>query len=243
MEGEVELESVYAERLRLLQPTRGDLQRIAMRYRARAVPDARELIAALDFLGRRVHIVSGGLAEPVTAFGDWLGVGADQVHAVGLEFNQLAGRWWEYPGRADNPAEQYLDFVSGPLSETQGKAAVIARMRRRPGRAMLVGDGISDLMARPAVELFVGFGGVAHRKRVASEADVYVASTSLAPVLPLVARPEEYRQCQGTPHQSLFDRGIALIAEGSVAFHHERRKESFHAAYQAFHPRADRGAA
>lgn len=248
MGGDVPLEEVYAERLRLLRPTREDLQWIAMRYRERAVPDARELIAALNFLGKRVHIISGGLAEPVVAFGNWLEVPRDRIHAVRLEFDQLAGRWWEYFQGDPNPAERYLDFVPGPLSESRGKAAVIGQVRRKPGRALLVGDGVSDLLARPAVEIFVGFGGVAHRERVAAGADVYVAAPSLAPILPLVARAEEYERCRGTPHQAVFDQGLALIFEGDsdrvgVIFHHQGRKGSFYASYQAFHPRSDRGAA
>lgn len=243
MEGEVSLEQVYAERLRVLRPTREDLRRMALRYRERAVADAREVIAALSFLGRHTHIVSGGLGEPVVAFGNWLGVPTDRIHAVGLEFDQLAGRWWEYFQRDANPAERYLDFVPGPLSESQGKAAVISQVRRRPGRALLVGDGVSDLLARPAVELFVGFGGVARRERVAAQADVYIVVASLAPLLPLVARSEESERCRGTPHQALFDKGLASIFEGGVVFHHQERKESFYASYQALHPRADGGAA
>jgi phosphoserine phosphatase len=243
MEGEIPLEQVYAERLRLLHPTREDLRRIALRYRERVVPDVRELIAALHFLGRRVHIVSGGLAEPVLSFGSWLGIPTDCIHAVGLEFDQLAGRWWEYSREAANPAERYLDFVPGPLSESRGKGVLIGEVRRKPGRALLVGDGISDLLARPAVELFVGFGGVVRRERVAAEADVYVVATSLAPILPLAARAEEYERCHGTPHQTVFDKGLALIFEGAAMFHHHERKASFHASYQAVHPRANRGPA
>ncbi len=243
MEGEVPLEEVYAERLGLLRPTREDLHWLALRYRERAVPEARELIAALHFLGRRVHIVSSGLSEPVVAFGNWLGVPSDCIHAVGLEFDQLAGRWWEYFQGDPNPAERYLDFVPGPLSESRGKAAVISQVRRKPGRALLVGDGVSDLLARPAVELFVGFGGVVHRERVAAGADVYVAAASLAPILPLATCAEEYEQCRSTPHQALFDQGLALTFQDRVTFHHPRRRESFYASYQAFHPRSNRGAA
>jgi len=239
MEGEVSLEEVYAERLRLLRPTREDLDHMVLRYRQTAVPDARELIAALKFLGRRIHIISGGLAEPVVAFGSWLGVPADGMHAVGVEFDQLAGRWWEYFQWDPNPAERYLDFVPGPLAESQGKASIIGQVRRKLGRALLVGDGVSDLLARPAVELFVGFGGVAYRERVAAQADVYVATASLAPILPIAARAEEYERCRGTAHQAVFDKGLALIFEGGVIFHHQGRKESFYASYQAFHPRSD----
>jgi hypothetical protein len=107
----------------------------------------------------------------------------------------------------------------------------------------LVGDGVSDLWARSAVELFVGFGGVAYRERVASESDIYVATDSLAALLPLAASVEAYGQCQGTPHQALFEKGLALIFEGAVTFHHQERKESFYASYQAVHPRPNGSAA
>jgi len=113
----------------------------------------------------------------------------------------------------------------------------------RVGQALLVGDGVSDLLARPAVELFVGFGGVVHRERVAAGADVYVAAASLAPILPLATCAEEYEQCRSTPHQALFDQGLALTFQDRVTFHHPRRRESFYASYQAFHPRSNRGAA
>ena len=138
-----------------------------------------------------------------------------------------------------NPAERYLDFVNGPLAESRGKASAIAQVRRKPGRALLVGDGMSDLLARRAVELFVGFGGVVRRRRVAAKADVYVTVASLASILPLAARAEDYERSRATPHQKVFDKGLALIFEGSVIFHHQGRKESLYASYQAFHPRSD----
>jgi phosphoserine phosphatase len=239
MEGEVPLEQVYSARLRMLNPTREDLLCVAQRYRESVVTDAQELVAALHFLGRHVHVVSGGLVGPVLSFASWLGIPTTCIHAVGLEFDQLAGRWWEYSSGHTNPAEGYLDFVPGPLSESRGKEILIDEVRCRSGRALLVGDGVSDLLARPAVELFVGFGGVARRERVAAGADVYVESASLAPILPLTARAEEYELCQGTVHQELFDRGLDLIFNGAMSFHYHEREVIFYASDQTVHPRAD----
>ena len=65
MEGELSLEQVFAERLRLLQPTRADLEEIARLYCAHLVPDARAVIAALRAMGCRMCIVSGGLLDDV----------------------------------------------------------------------------------------------------------------------------------------------------------------------------------
>ena len=72
------------------------------------------------------------------------------------------------------------------MSGTSGKNKVIRDIRRAfPGRAMLVGDGGSDLEAADDVDLFVGFGGVAFRDRVSAQSPVYIRVPTLTPVLPL----------------------------------------------------------
>jgi phosphoserine phosphatase len=53
----------------------------------------------------------------------------------------------------------------------------------------MVGDGSSDLATRSVVDLFAGFGGVIARERVQREADVFIQTLSIAPVLPLAAGP------------------------------------------------------
>src|SRR5450759_632567 len=65
MDGEINLEDVFAARLDLLRPTRADLRHIAQAYRETIVPDAKETIAALRFAGCQVYIVSGGLLPAV----------------------------------------------------------------------------------------------------------------------------------------------------------------------------------
>ena len=50
------------------------------------------------------------------------------------------------------------------------------------GKAAFIGDGASDLEAKPAVDLFIGFGGVHMRPRVRENADVFV--TRLDDILP-----------------------------------------------------------
>ena len=46
----------------------------------------------------------------------------------------------------------------------------------------MIGDGASDLEAKPAVDLFIGFGGVHIRPLVRDNADVFV--TEMAAVIP-----------------------------------------------------------
>lgn len=193
MDGRIPLQEVYAERLRLLAPTRADLRAIEEAYKRTVVPDARETIAALQALGRKVFIVSGGLADAVIGFGLWLGVPRERIHAVGLSYNQLSGRWWDYQrcNEIGNPDEAYLMYDESPLTTQHGKAEVIRRLRERGCRAMLVGDGSSDLAAAHAVNVFVGFGGVVARPLVAANSPIFLRSPSIALVLLLALRDGE----------------------------------------------------
>ena len=83
---------------------------------------------------------------------------------------------------------------------------------------MLIGDGMSDLAARPAIDLIVGFGGVIARQNVASRADIFIKCKTLAPVLPLALSKDERARLQHTEHQTLLDKGITLIEAGEVDF-------------------------
>lgn len=229
MSGEVPLESIYAHRLTLSHPTQAQVTHIRDVYRRTAVADAREVIAALQGLGGKVFIVSGGLIEPVRDFGAWLGVPRDRVYAVSMEYDQLAGEWWRYweqPG-GQNPDANYLAVKAGPLTGSGGKGEVIDRIRGRfPGRAMLIGDGASDLEARPHVDLFAGFGGVAYRDRIAAQSPIYITTPYLSPVLPIALG----RQGNRPPWRYLFEDGLHRIEAGEVLFGEASMREMFLAA-------------
>lgn len=226
MEGDIPLESVYGHRLVVARPTQEQVSAIARRYRETAIADAQEVITALQALGTQVFIVSGGLIEPVRDFGVWLGVPRDNIYAVSMEFDQLSGKWWRYwdqPGGRHGDAS-YLAVEDNPLTATLGKNRVISGIRaRHPGRAMLIGDGGSDLEAHPEVDLFVGFGGVAYRQRVADESPVYIHKPALSPILPLALG-----QYGNTPsYARLWVDGFSRISRGEVTFRKTTQRETF----------------
>ncbi|MBI5300731.1 MAG: HAD-IB family phosphatase [Chloroflexi bacterium] len=220
MDGELKFEDVFAERLRLLQPTRADLKHIARAYQDHLLPDARPVIAALRAAGCPVHIVSGGLLPAVETFARALGLSAQNVHAVPVVFDQLAGHWWQYDQHryAGNPDERYLAFAPTPLSETNGKRSVIAKIANGIAETMLVGDGVTDLEARDAVKLFVGFGGVVRRERVATQAEVFVQAPRLAAIVPLALSHVTAQQLIGTEHETILQQGLDDIAQSQVLF-------------------------
>ncbi len=219
MDGELDLREVYGERLRAINPTRHQLKEVEERYWETTVPDAEAVIAALHALGKHVFIVSGGLAEPVRGFGRRLGVAPERVRAVELEFDALSGEWWRYYDSGELARQKYLDYFEGPLTISSGKPDIVDQLAGDiHGKRLFIGDGASDLATASHVDLFVGFGGVVARERVQQEAPLFITVNSLAQVLALAAGSTGYQRLQGTPHQKVFDRGLAQLRRGDMIF-------------------------
>lgn len=229
MDGDLDLADVYGKRLKAIRPTRGQLAAIEQLYWDTLVRDAREVIAALHFLGKQVFIISGGLAAPVRGFGGRLGVPPQNIRAVELEFNQLSGHWWKYYDQSAQTSESYLAYEQGPLTVSAGKPDIVRQLSEgRWGRKLFIGDGVSDLRTRGAVDLFVGFGGVARREKVENGSDVYICTASLAPILPIAAGEAGMIALRGSPHEAVLERGLTLCHDSaSVAFRNPQLSTAF----------------
>lgn len=229
MDGELDLQEVYGKRLRAIQPTRGQLKAIEEMYYETLVPDAQAVLDALRFLEKQVFIISGGLAEPVRGFGKRLGVPSENIRAVELEYNELAGEWWRYYEPETQHRQTYLDYDEGPLTVTSGKPDIINDLSRgKHGRRLMVGDGSSDLATRSVVDLFVGFGGVVARDKVVQESDVFIHTESIAPILPLAAGFSGYMRVMGTPHQAVFEKGLELtLKQAGVTIQRDDLRKAF----------------
>lgn len=191
MSGDVPLEEVYARRLELIRPDREAVEHLALRYVEALVPDAAETIGALRRLGKELRVVSGGLLQPVRAAAGAIGIHPDEVAAVPIEFT---------------PDGRYAGFDQGsPLARSGGKEEAI-RSWKLPRPVLLVGDGATDLEARPAVDAFAAFTGFERRPEVEAAADFVIPERSLAPVLKLAASPAELARLAGTRWAPLLER-------------------------------------
>lgn len=207
MEGELLLEEVYGARLELIRPSRAQVERVGARYVEEALPHARELVAGLHALGKRVAIVSGGLLPPVRALAAHLGVPEGEVDAVGVFFDE---------------AGAYAGFdVDSPLVRAGGKLEVLRELAEGEdarGPVALVGDGATDLEAASVCARFVAFGGVARREKVFAGADVTCEAPDLAALLPLLVSAEERATLEASEeHPTLLRAADAWISppEGS----------------------------
>jgi len=229
MAGDVELNDVYAERLRLLQPSKQAISDLRTAYKRNVVADARAVVAGLNELGISVYVVSGGLADPVTDFATHLGIDPDHVKAVEARHDSLSGEWWKSDQGAVD--QDYVGFEEGALTYSTGKAEIIRTLLAgTSGLSMLVGDGASDMEAGGAVDLFVGFGGVVRRPAVASEAPIYIKSASLAPVLPIAVGPGGQERLRSHDAREAFAWGVDLVAAGEVDFRDDSKRDQLLAA-------------
>jgi phosphoserine phosphatase len=161
MNGEIPLDQVYAGRLEMIRPTRAAVDALGQRYVESLVDGVEETIHALQEDGAQIHLVTAGIAQAIAPLASHLGVPSRAVHAVALRFNE-AGDYEDFDRRS---------FLTRP----GGKELVVRDVRARShGKAAFIGDGVSDLEAKSAVDLFIGFGGVCVRERVRDNAEVYV---------------------------------------------------------------------
>jgi phosphoserine phosphatase len=172
MRGEIPLEDVYARRLELVRPTRDEVAALGERYVRTMVTDARETIAALLAEHIEVRVISGGIRPAVVTLALALGLTERAVAAVEVHFDENG---------------DYAGFdASSPLTRSGGKRTILEHwLPELPRPIMLVGDGATDLEARPPADTFVAFAGVVERPMVIDAADVVIRTPSLAPVLVL----------------------------------------------------------
>lgn len=180
MNGALPLAEVYETRLQKLAPRRAQLDEVGAHYVQNVVPDGAETIAALQHLGKHIGVVSGGLLTPVQHLARHLGIPLEHAHAVPLVFDE----------RGD-----YVDFDRrSPLWQNGGKIPVVQGAPAHHHPMAFVGDGVTDLETQGHVARFVGFGGVVARDAVRARAEHFVATPSLAGVLPLVLTEDEQRR-------------------------------------------------
>jgi phosphoserine phosphatase len=168
--GEIPLEDVYGRRLEMIAPTESEVAELSAVYERRLAPRAAEVITALREFGIRLNLVSGGIRQAILPLAFRLGFMQTEVAAVRLAFDEKGN----YHG---------FDSVS-PLTTTKGKATVVHRLYL-PRPLLVVGDGITDLAARPVADAFAAFTGFAYRPAVVRGADHEL--TSFDQLLQLVA--------------------------------------------------------
>ena len=176
MGGVMSFEESFSARLALMSPSRDDLTRFLKMHPPRLVEGAKDVVSALISRGIPVYAVSGGILELVLPVAQQVGIPSSHIFANLLVFD------------SDGVCRGRFD-AAAPTSRTGGKARVLEEVMRCHGyqRVAIVGDGITDLEARPPATIFIAFGGVVQRQRVMESADHCV--TDFAELARCLRRP------------------------------------------------------
>jgi phosphoserine phosphatase len=168
MNGLVQLEAVYEQRLSLIKPDQASIDWLADLYIAEIVDGVKDVFEILLAHGKEVHIISGGLRQAILPLAAYLNLPETHVHAVDIYFN------------ADGSYQTYQ--LDSPLARTGGKADIVSTLKDQQS-LVVVGDGKTDMEAKQAGAFVIGFGGVVDRAIVRELADIYITDSRLTAVL------------------------------------------------------------
>jgi phosphoserine phosphatase len=159
MQGEIPIEAVYGERMRIVKPTLLEIEQLGKVYVERMATGAAETIAELRANNVEVIMVSGGLREAILPLAKELGVDQKNVHAVSVFFGQDG----TYAGFDD----------SSLLTRQSGKRTIVGQMDLK-GPILAVGDGMTDCEIKAVVQGFAAFVEFTRREAVIERADYVV---------------------------------------------------------------------
>jgi phosphoserine phosphatase len=161
MQGGVPLEQIYGRRLSKIRPRHDEIEALSHVYVERIAPGAVDAIRRMQRAGVQVQLVSGGLRPALLRLAYHIGLSPGDVHAVPIHFDAVGA---------------YTDYdASSPLTTSSGKRDVVRKLALE-APAIAVGDGVTDVAMREAVDSFAAFTGFARRQPVIDAADDVVAS-------------------------------------------------------------------
>ncbi|BCX50138.1 phosphoserine phosphatase [Haloferula helveola] len=166
MNGEIPIHEVFPKRMEIIRPNRDLCDSVARKYIETETPGVRSFISQLKESGWTPVILSGGFAPLIEPLAKELGI--RHIEAVPLYFSTEG---------------EYSGYGSGfPTTRNGGKPEVIEAWKQAmlPERTIMVGDGISDMESKTAVDLFIGYGGVVEREPVRKGADLWITDFNAA---------------------------------------------------------------
>jgi phosphoserine phosphatase len=164
MNGNVSFHDALTTRLNTIQPSKQDVKSFLSAHPFELTDGIEKLISLLHCQGKIVYLLSGGFRQMIEPVAIKLKIPSYRVYANNLLFqNDEAGSF-----KGFDPSE--------PTSRDGGKGAVLQMLIANHGyrNVVMVGDGVTDLQAKPPAHLFIGFGGVIVRPVVEEKADLFI---------------------------------------------------------------------
>ena len=162
MGGSVPFHEALEARLNLIKPSYSNIEECHVKHPLKLTSGVSDLISKLHQCGADVYLVSGGFRQMINPIADILKITRERVFAN----NILHDKEGNYVGFDQNE----------PTSRAGGKAVVVGKLKEKfnYNPLFMIGDGATDMEARPPADAFIGFGGVIVREKVKQGADWFV---------------------------------------------------------------------
>ena len=162
MGGSVPFHDALEARLQLIKPSLSDIESCHIEHPLQLTKGVKQLISSLHKLGTHVYLVSGGFRQMIYPLADILNIPRKNVFANNI-LHDDNGNYVGFDGEE-------------PTSKAGGKAVVVNMLKETHGYQpmFMIGDGATDMEARPPADFFIGFGGIIIRDKVQAGADWFV---------------------------------------------------------------------
>ena len=164
MSGNMLFEKSFEARLNIIKPSHDTLKQFVKKNPPRLTNGVKKFVNTLHKMGKSVYLVSGGIDAIIKPVAEELGIESGNVYANKLFFDVNTGK--------------YINFDRNKYtSKTGGKKKVIFEIMKNTDinhGIVMIGDGITDLEAKPPATVVIGFGANKCREIVQKNCDWFV---------------------------------------------------------------------
>lgn len=171
MNGEVKMENSFAKKIDLIKPSKKELELLGEYYCSKLVESASDVVFNLKQAGLDIWLVTGSLQPAIFCLAERLQIPLNHVFSNEVYHNSYG----DYQG---------IDQGS-PLTKSSGKASCVQKIGKDK-KIAFIGDSVTDLATKPVVSSFIGYGGVTVRSTVKENAEFFIKTRSMEPLLWLV---------------------------------------------------------
>jgi phosphoserine phosphatase len=160
MGGTMPFHEALEARLSIINPSMELFDQFLLSHPFEVTPGVVPFIQALQRKNVHVYLVSGGFTQMIYPIADRLNIPRRNVFANTILFDSKG---------------MYSGFDrTAPTSRDGGKPNVITSLKQQHDVIVMVGDGATDMQAKPPADAFIGFGGVVVREPVKNGADWFI---------------------------------------------------------------------
>ena len=151
-----------AARLDIIRPSCNDFKICGSEFTL--TPGVKQFITSLLQQGKHVYFVSGGFRLMIEHIARDCGVDVENIYANTIVFNE-DGSFKEFD-------------ATEPTSKDGGKEEALNTIIEKGSykKVIMIGDGVTDMQAKPPAKAFIGFGGNQVRKAVKEGIFLYISN-------------------------------------------------------------------